>query len=85
MCTSHDQEQGEAPQAGAGRRGFLRATALLGAAATAGVALPGVAGLHVISFGRDGAALRLCERLGNPSRTGKHGKEDVGHGSAVQV
>ncbi|MFF8358824.1 LamG-like jellyroll fold domain-containing protein [Streptomyces chartreusis] len=43
MCTSHDQEQGEAPQAGAGRRGFLRATALLGAAATAGVALPGVA------------------------------------------
>jgi methylenetetrahydrofolate reductase (NADPH) len=49
------------------------------------VGLPGVAGLHVISFGRDGAALRLCERLGNPSRTGKHGKEDVGHGSAVQV
>ncbi|MFC8245947.1 LamG-like jellyroll fold domain-containing protein [Streptomyces chartreusis] len=43
MCTSHDQEQGEAPQAGAGRRGFLRATALLGATATAGVALPGVA------------------------------------------
>ncbi|WP_409468300.1 LamG-like jellyroll fold domain-containing protein [Streptomyces sp. HC307] len=45
MCTSHDQEQGEAAQAGAGRRGFLRATALLGAAATAGVgvALPTVA------------------------------------------
>ncbi|MDH6454193.1 MULTISPECIES: LamG-like jellyroll fold domain-containing protein [unclassified Streptomyces] len=42
MCTSHDQNQGaaEAAQAGAGRRSFLRATALLGAAATAGVALP---------------------------------------------
>ncbi|MFE1883125.1 LamG-like jellyroll fold domain-containing protein [Streptomyces diastatochromogenes] len=40
MCTSHDHPQGEAAQAGAGRRGFLRATALLGAAATAGVALP---------------------------------------------
>ncbi|MFE3031189.1 LamG-like jellyroll fold domain-containing protein [Streptomyces canus] len=43
MCTSHDQNQAEAAQAGAGRRGFLRATALLGAAATAGVALPTVA------------------------------------------
>jgi hypothetical protein len=43
VCTSHDQNQAEAAQAGAGRRGFLRATALLGAAATAGVALPTVA------------------------------------------
>ncbi|MEU0945737.1 LamG-like jellyroll fold domain-containing protein [Streptomyces canus] len=45
MCTSHDQNQSEAEaaQAGAGRRSFLRATALLGAAATAGVALPTVA------------------------------------------
>ncbi|MEW2303489.1 LamG-like jellyroll fold domain-containing protein [Streptomyces sp. NPDC006655] len=46
MCTSHDPLQGEAAQAGAGRRTFLRATALLGAAATAagaGVALPAVA------------------------------------------
>ncbi|WP_329596790.1 Tat pathway signal sequence domain protein [Streptomyces pseudovenezuelae] len=40
MCTSHDQNQAEAAQAGAARRSFLRATALLGAAATAGVALP---------------------------------------------
>ncbi|MFF4399124.1 LamG-like jellyroll fold domain-containing protein [Streptomyces sp. NPDC001480] len=40
MCTSHDHTQGEAAQAGAGRRSFLRATALLGAVATAGVALP---------------------------------------------
>jgi len=46
------------------------------------IALPGVAGLHIISFGRDGAAARLCERLGNPSRTGK---DDVGHGSPVEV
>lgn len=43
MCTSHDHNQGEAAQAGAGRRTFLRATALLGAAATAGVALPAAA------------------------------------------
>ncbi|EDY55787.1 MULTISPECIES: LamG-like jellyroll fold domain-containing protein [Streptomyces] len=43
MCTSHDHPQAEAAQAGAARRSFLRATALLGAAATAGVALPTVA------------------------------------------
>ncbi|SEQ17513.1 Calcineurin-like phosphoesterase [Streptomyces sp. yr375] len=47
MCTSHAHDQGEAAQAGAGRRGFLRATALLGAAATAaataGVALSATA------------------------------------------
>ncbi|MFJ9814872.1 LamG-like jellyroll fold domain-containing protein [Streptomyces sp. NPDC101151] len=43
MCTSHDHSQSEAAQAGAARRSFLRATALLGAAATAGVALPAVA------------------------------------------
>ena len=53
MCTSHENEyeaeQCEAAQAGAGRRSFLRATALLGAAATAGVALPGVAEAAPIS------------------------------------
>ncbi|MFF3961672.1 LamG-like jellyroll fold domain-containing protein [Streptomyces griseorubiginosus] len=44
MCTSHDHDHGqEAPQAGAGRRSFLRATALLGAAAGAAVTLPAVA------------------------------------------
>ncbi|MBB6414800.1 LamG-like jellyroll fold domain-containing protein [Streptomyces sp. AK010] len=42
MCTSHDHDLGEAPQAGAGRRGFLRATALLGATAAAVTALPAV-------------------------------------------
>ncbi|MFD7401594.1 LamG-like jellyroll fold domain-containing protein [Streptomyces sp. NPDC059866] len=40
MCTEHDHDRGEAAQADAGRRNFLRATALIGAAATAGVALP---------------------------------------------
>ncbi|MGC0207342.1 LamG-like jellyroll fold domain-containing protein [Streptomyces levis] len=40
MCTSHDHDPGEAPRAGAGRRGFLRATALLGATAAAAGALP---------------------------------------------
>ncbi|MER5755522.1 LamG-like jellyroll fold domain-containing protein [Streptomyces sp. NPDC002088] len=43
MCTSHAHDHGEAAQACAGRRSFLRATALLGAAATAGVALPTIA------------------------------------------
>ncbi|MGX5211384.1 LamG-like jellyroll fold domain-containing protein [Streptomyces violaceus] len=42
MCTSHDHDLGEAPQAGAGRRSFLRATALLGATAGAVAALPAV-------------------------------------------
>ena len=42
---SHDHTQGEAEQAGAGRRSFLRATALLGAAATAGITIPAVAGI----------------------------------------
>ncbi|MGW0610911.1 LamG-like jellyroll fold domain-containing protein [Streptomyces sp. NPDC002788] len=40
MCTSHDHDLGEAPRAGAGRRGFLRATALLGATAAAVAAPP---------------------------------------------
>ncbi|MDX3451500.1 Tat pathway signal sequence domain protein [Streptomyces sp. ME02-8801-2C] len=43
MCTSHESGHEpalEAPQAGAGRRTFLRATALIGAAATTSVALP---------------------------------------------
>lgn len=42
VCTSHDHDLGEAPQAGAGRRSFLRATALLGATAGAVAALPAV-------------------------------------------
>lgn len=43
MCHSHAHHQEEAAQTGAGRRGFLRATALLGAAATAGLTLPAAA------------------------------------------
>lgn len=43
MCTSHAHDQGEAAQAGAARRSFLRATALIGAATTASVALPTMA------------------------------------------
>ncbi|WP_217207884.1 LamG-like jellyroll fold domain-containing protein [Streptomyces sp. AC550_RSS872] len=43
MCTSPAHDQGEAAQAAAGRRGFLRATALIGAAATASVAMPALA------------------------------------------
>jgi hypothetical protein len=43
VCTSHAPEPCEAAQAGAGRRGFLRATALLGVAATACVAAPAAA------------------------------------------
>ncbi|MFI9749117.1 LamG-like jellyroll fold domain-containing protein [Streptomyces collinus] len=42
MCISHDHDLGEAPQAGAGRRSFLRATALLGVTAAAVTALPAV-------------------------------------------
>ncbi|GAA2315692.1 LamG domain-containing protein [Streptomyces hawaiiensis] len=42
MCTSHDHDPGEAPQADAGRRSFLRATALLGVTAAAVTALPAV-------------------------------------------
>ncbi|KJK39219.1 Tat pathway signal sequence domain protein [Streptomyces variegatus] len=40
MCTSHSHDLGEAAQAGAARRSFLRATALLGASAAAMTALP---------------------------------------------
>ncbi|MGY6021575.1 LamG-like jellyroll fold domain-containing protein [Streptomyces spinosirectus] len=43
MCTSHDHSQAEAAPPAAARRSFLRATALLGAAASASVALPAVA------------------------------------------
>lgn len=43
MCTSPAPDQGEAAQAGAARRSLLRATALIGAATTASVALPAVA------------------------------------------
>ncbi|MDQ0906304.1 hypothetical protein QFZ22_002289 [Streptomyces canus] len=59
MCTSHEHDQGEAAQAGAGRRSFLRATALLGAAATAGVALPAVADAAVSGYRPDTRSRRF--------------------------
>ncbi|WP_328642029.1 LamG-like jellyroll fold domain-containing protein [Streptomyces canus] len=63
MRTSHEHDQGEAAQAGAGRRSFLRATALLGAAATAaatgGVALPTVAEAAVSGYRPDTRSRRF--------------------------
>ncbi|MER3412537.1 MAG: hypothetical protein C4305_09765, partial [Thermoleophilia bacterium] len=44
--------------------------------------LPGVAGLHLISFRRDGAVGRLCERLGIPPRKER---TKSGDGSRVPV
>jgi methylenetetrahydrofolate reductase (NADPH) len=46
------------------------------------LAQPGVRGLHLISFRKDDAVGRLCERLGIP-RTKE--RESSGHGSAVTV
>lgn len=43
---------------------------------------PGVAGLHLISFRRDGGVERLCRRLGVPSRAGR---EASGYRSPVAV
>lgn len=63
MCTSPDHAQGEATRTGAGRRAFLRATALLGAAAGTGVALPAVA---EAATGSDGAPTRRAGA--SPSR-----------------
>ena len=45
-------------------------------------ALPGVAGLHLISFRRDGAVARLCERLEIPPRAER---ETSGHPRPVAV
>lgn len=45
-------------------------------------ALPGVAGLHLISFRREAGIARLCQRLGIPTRDER---ESRGHGSSVAV
>jgi methylenetetrahydrofolate reductase (NADPH) len=45
-------------------------------------ALPGVAGLHLISFRREAGIARLCERLGIPPRAER---ETSGHGRPVAV
>lgn len=50
--------------------------------AEAALELPGVAGLHLISFRRDGGVERLCRRLGIPSR---RERESHGYRSPVAV
>jgi len=44
--------------------------------------LPGVAGLHLISFRREAGIARLCERLGIPPRAER---ETSGHGRPIAV
>ena len=44
--------------------------------------LPGVAGLHLISFRREAGIARLCRRLGIPPRAER---ETSGHGRPVAV
>jgi methylenetetrahydrofolate reductase (NADPH) len=50
--------------------------------ADAARALPGVRGLHLISFRKEAGIARLCRRLGIPTR---HERETVGNGSRVAV
>jgi len=50
--------------------------------ADAARSLPGVHGLHLISFRKEAGIARLCERLGIPTR---HERETIGHGSRVAV
>ena len=45
-------------------------------------AIPGVRGLHLISFRREAGIARLCSRLGIPTR---HERETVGNSSRVAV
>ena len=44
--------------------------------------LPGVRGLHLISFRKEAGIARLCARLGIPTR---HERETIGNGSRVAV
>ena len=46
------------------------------------LSLPGVAGLHFISFRKDAGIAKLCGRLGIPPKTER---ESHGHGSAVAL
>jgi methylenetetrahydrofolate reductase (NADPH) len=50
--------------------------------ADAARALPGVRGLHLISFRKEAGIARLCARLGIPAR---HERESIGNGSRVAV
>jgi methylenetetrahydrofolate reductase (NADPH) len=50
--------------------------------ADAARSLPGVRGLHLISFRKEAGIARLCARLGIPTR---HERETIGNGSRVAV
>lgn len=50
--------------------------------ADAARAIPGVRGLHLISFRKEAGIARLCRRLGIPTR---HERETIGNGSRVAV
>jgi methylenetetrahydrofolate reductase (NADPH) len=50
--------------------------------ADAARALPGVRGLHLISFRKEAGIARLCQRLGIPTR---HERETIGNGSRIAV
>ncbi|HEX3807171.1 MAG TPA: methylenetetrahydrofolate reductase [Gaiellaceae bacterium] len=50
--------------------------------AEAARAVPGVRGLHLISFRKEAGIARLCRRLGIPTR---HERESIGNGSRVAV
>ena len=50
--------------------------------ADAARALPGVRGLHLISFRKEAGIARLCARLGIPTR---HERETIGNGSRIAV
>jgi methylenetetrahydrofolate reductase (NADPH) len=50
--------------------------------ADAARSLPGVRGLHLISFRKEAGIARLCRRLGIPTR---HERETIGNGSRVAV
>ena len=51
--------------------------------ATHALSLPGVAGLHFISFRKDAGIAKLCTRLGIPPRVER--EERDAHGSRVAV
>ena len=46
------------------------------------LSLPGVAGIHLISFRKDAAIERLCERIGIPPRAER---EQHGHSPSLAV
>jgi len=70
----HDQEKAFAA--------FMEAFELAVEQARHALAQPGVRGLHLISFRKDDAVGRLCERLGIPPTKER---DASGHGSTVAV